>query len=143
MPILYTMCGLPGSGKSTYAKQHPECVVISSDEVRKELYGDEAIQGDGAKVFEIVNCRVEEALDQGFNVIYDATNVASKTRKNIVNRFNAIHICVFVNTSIEECLRRNANRSRNVPQEVIERMAKKLTVPTELEGFTKIIEITP
>lgn len=54
MPTFYMMCGLPGSGKSTQAKKMAEKLnasIFSSDAIRKEKYGDEAIQGNPNKIF--------------------------------------------------------------------------------------------
>lgn len=141
MATLYTMVGLPGAGKSTFAQMRKECVVVSSDAIREEMYGDANIQGDGKKVFAELHRRVRKALAYGKDVIYDATNIERKTRKNIINNFDAQHVCVYISTDVEECKRRNAQRERVVPTEVIERMASKLVVPTAEEGFTKVIEI--
>ena len=83
-PKLTMLVGLPASGKSTYAKEKAEkerAVVCSSDVIRKELYGDENVQGDGNEVFNILHERVKELLSQGWDVIYDATNVKSKRRR--------------------------------------------------------------
>lgn len=141
MAKLYTMVGLPGSGKSTFSALHPECVVIASDAIREELYGDESTQGNPVEVFKVVYERIGEELAKGNDVIYDATNTVAKFRKQIINTFEAEHICVFVNTPKDECLRRNAQRARFVPVEVIERMARQFEAPTLNEGFVKILEV--
>ena len=47
MTTLYMMVGLPASGKSTYAKllaEEVDGIIVSSDAIRKEWYGDENIQ---------------------------------------------------------------------------------------------------
>ena len=78
------MVGLPGSGKSTYAKQLSEetnAVICSSDTIREELYGDENSQDNNDEVFKILHSRIKENLKNGKNVIYDATNINSKRRK--------------------------------------------------------------
>lgn len=141
MSKLYTLCGLPGSGKSTAAEKL-DGIIFSSDAIRKELYGDENIQGNGKQVFQVLNNRVRKALAEGKNAVYDATNITAKRRKNIVSSFDAEHICIYVDTPKEECIRRNANRERKVPIKVIERMARNFEPPTEEEGFSKILKIT-
>lgn len=139
MAKLYTMVGLPGSGKSTFAKHHPNCVVVSTDEIRAELFGDANEQKEGNKVFAVAFERIANALAENKDVIFDATNVGRKNRKQILKRFEAVHIAVYINTSVEECKRRNAKRERVVPNEVIDRMASRLTIPTEAEGFNHVI----
>lgn len=141
MSKLYTMVGLPGSGKSTFAKNHPECIVVSSDAVRAELFGDEAVQSDPKRVFAIVDSRVCDALNDGHDVIYDATSLTKKIRHDIIHTFKAEHIAVFVNTPVDECIRRDALRTRTVGAEVIHNMAARLVVPTLEEGFDSIIII--
>ena len=40
MPTLYILVGVPGSGKTTYAKQRfPDIVRIGSDDLRKKRFG--------------------------------------------------------------------------------------------------------
>lgn len=141
MNKLYTMIGIPGSGKSTIANQIPNAVVISSDAIRKELYGAEEIQGSGKQVFDLVYKRIGEELAKGNDVVFDATNLTPRTRKAVF-RFPAERIAVFVNTSLDECLKRNTARERKVPEEVIYRMHHSLVYPSKAEGFSKIIKIT-
>lgn len=141
MNKLYTMVGISGSGKSTIANQIPNAIVISSDAIRKELYGAEEIQGNGKQVFDLVYKRIGEELAKGNDVVFDATNLTPKAR-NAVFRFTAEHIAVFVNTSLDDCLKRNAARKRKVPEEVIYRMYNNLIFPRRAEGFKMIITIS-
>ena len=139
---LYTMIGLPASGKSTFAAEHPDCVVVSTDAIRKELFGDEKEQKDGKLVFDIAFTKLARAVEAGQNAIFDATNLQKRYRRKIFQMFpTAEHIAVFVNTPIEECINRNAHRERIVPVSVIQRMAHQLEAPSIDEGFSKIIEI--
>jgi predicted kinase len=135
------MVGIPGSGKSTIANQIPNAVVISSDAIRKELYGSEEIQGDGKQVFDLVYKRIGEELTKGHDVVFDATNRTPAARKAVF-RFNAEHIAIYVSTSLDDCLKRNAARERKVPEEVIYRMYNNIIFPRRAEGFRTVITIS-
>ena len=140
---LYTMIGLPGSGKSTFAVNHPECVVVSTDAIRGELFGDENEQKDGKLVFDVAYARLAKAVEAGQDAIFDATNLQRKYRKKIFQMFpNAYHVAIFVNTPVDVCKERNAKRDRVVPETVIDRMTSNLNPPTIAEGFKEIIEIS-
>ena len=140
---LYTMVGVPGSGKSTFASKHPECIVVSTDAIRKELFGDESEQKNGALVFEIAYARLAQAVALGHDVIFDATNVKRKSRAELFKRFpNVEHVAVFVNTPFPVCKKRNNQRERRVPVSVIRRMTYQLEPPTLEEGYKEIIEIS-
>lgn len=140
---LLMMVGLPGSGKSTYAnkmKSHGY-VVHSSDSIRKELYGDESIQGDGNKVFRLLHSRIINDLKEGKNVVYDATNIHSKGRVNFLNTVKNIDCkkyCVVFATPIDKCLERNSKRERMVPLYVISKMYRQWETPHLYEGWDDI-----
>ena len=137
------MVGVPGSGKSTFASKHPECIVVSTDAIRKELFGDESEQKNGALVFEIAYARLAQAVALGHDVIFDATNVKRKSRAELFKRFpNVEHVAVFVNTPFPVCKKRNNQRERRVPVSVIRRMTYQLEPPTLEEGYKEIIEIS-
>lgn len=144
-PKFTMLVGLPASGKSTYAKEKAEkerAVVCSSDAIRKELYGDENVQGDGNEVFNILHERVKELLSQGWDVIYDATNVKSKRRRAFlreIEKYDCIKECIIMATPYEVCLERNLKRDRFVPEEVIKKMYMAWNTPYYFEGWDTII----
>lgn len=93
IPVLFFMVGLPASGKSTYAKElskNYNAIILSSDEIRKELCGDENSQDKNNEVFIVLHRRIKEYLKSGKNVVYDATNVNSKRRKAFLDELKNI-----------------------------------------------------
>lgn len=143
--MLYVMIGIPGSGKSYIAHKLAEegtAVIHSSDDIREELYGDASIQGDGAKVFATLHNRVRRDLEEGKNVIYDATNLTFKGRKNIFKMFGEYPMAaVYVECSLKTALARNQKRDRVVPEDVIRRFYFKMNPPDSSEGWKEIIQV--
>ena len=135
---LYTLVGLPACGKSTYCMNHNDCVIVSTDAIRKELYGDESVQINNADVYHIAHDRIALALASGKNVIFDATNINKKARKRVL-KHNAHHVAVCFLTSVDKCKEQNAMRSRHVPESVIDDYNKRMTVPTKAEGFDEVL----
>ena len=84
MTKLILLVGVPGSGKTTYAKrlvrETPNTTHVSSDAIRKELYGDESVQQNPRIVFEVMHKRTIEFLKAGANVVFDATNLTKRDR---------------------------------------------------------------
>lgn len=141
MGKFYMMIGVSGSGKTYYA--HSICrdgVVLSSDEIRKELYGDESEQGNPAEVFRIMMERTKKNLAEGKNVIYDATNLVRKRRVATLQQLpkDVMKIAVVVCTPIMDCYKQNDARERHVPHEVIEKQLKSFEMPVATEGFDHI-----
>lgn len=144
---LTILCGLPASGKSTYAQNLVDCGYaerVCPDEIRKELYGDESIQGNGKKVFEIAYSRVREIGERGKNCVFDATQTSKKARAETLRKcgqYFAKVDCVYVYASLETAYDRNKKRERQVPEEVIYRMYRSFKEPSADEGFREIIKI--
>lgn len=140
-PVFLMLVGLPGSGKSTYAKQLDDYIIHSSDAIREELTGDASDQNLNSKVFETLHKRVKKDLVAGNNVIYDATNISWKRRKAFVRELNKINcekICKVIATPFEVCLKQNNSRDRKVPFDVIDRMYKNFDIPYYNEGWDQI-----
>lgn len=146
-PKCIILCGIPGSGKSTYAQSFEELgwVHLSSDLIRKELYGDESIQGNPNEVFSLMQKRAVDALNNGKSVIYDSTALTRKDRAGIIAacpKFAKIE-CKVIWAPIETCIERNAARERTVGKEVIGKMLKRFQFPFYDEGIDEINVIWP
>ena len=145
--VLIVMCGLPASGKSTYSEWLAESGIfkrVCPDLIRKELYGDENIQGDGNKVFSIAHERIQVYGTFGDNVVFDATNIDRRTRIKLVEEMRPhfdIIICKYFSTPLYICKIRNEQRERQVPYEVLESMERRFRTPTVDEGFDLVEEI--
>lgn len=128
-PTLFIMIGSAGSGKSTFRKSIPWACTVCPDSIRKMMFGDEDCQKDSDKVFERAYQTMEDLLCAGYDVVFDATNTTSFTRKKLLERVSGIthkNVAVFMNTPLAECKRRNALRKRKVPNEVIERQYEQM-----------------
>ena len=148
-PKLIILCGIPGSGKTTYAKKYIEnnanTIHLSSDAIRKELYGDESVQGNPGEVFSMMQKRAVEALNNGCSVLYDATNITRKDRSSIIGmcpKFAKIEVHI-IWAPIGMCIERDAVRERTVGQAVIDKMLKRFQVPYFDEGIDEIKIIRP
>ena len=148
-PSCYWMIGISGSGKTSLAKEianEKEAIILSSDSIREELYGDENIQGDPKEVFSILHSRAIDVLKMGFSIIYDATNLSLKNRNKFFNQLKeegikAEHHAIVMSKSVTMCLEDNKKRSRVVPDHVIKNQVKQFDMPFFEEGF-KTITIT-
>lgn len=157
---LHIVCGIPGSGKSTWAAKQ-KGTVISTDAIRGELFGDESAQYSDSflrqngydpdamterqkagacsrKVFAVAEERAFEAIRTG-DVYFDATNISPDGRKSLLesiphDRAYADIIIVPLKTALE----RNASRERHVPEDVIRSMHRRFVMPSCDEGFETV-----
>ena len=132
--------GLPGSGKSSWFKRH-NIIPLSSDLVRGLLFDDATEQRFQDLVFSSLRSLLRARLIAGrpMNFI-DATNLSPKERHSWIKMaqdFGYEAHAVFFDVPTEVCMERNRKRLRNVPDDVMVRMAQKLRPPKFEEGFAK------
>lgn len=148
---LYLTRGLPASGKSTFAqdvvsKSNGNIVRIERDLLRDQLfYSREYSAPEGASAEEVEQFKlyiadreatitsvqramVKAALQAGKSVIISDTNLRTKFAREWVT-FAQTHGANFTtidfdHVSVEECIRRDANRDKPVGEKVIRDMAR-------------------
>ena len=144
MAALNIMIGFPGSGKSSYAKKYlltNNSVYLSSDDIRIELYGFED-QTHNTEVFERMKRETLMALQNDFDVVYDATNLSKKRRRDIIKsakmcdaEVNAYLCCTPINIILERNITR---QERQLPWDKLVQMIQSIEPPMYYEGFDNI-----
>ncbi|MGM3307708.1 AAA family ATPase [Anabaena sp. WFMT] len=147
--VLFLLIGLPGSGKSTLAKQLltqcPQMQLISTDAIRGQLFGSQAIQGTWLLIWREIERQFQQATTVGIPTIFDATNAQRRNRREIIELARDLgftHITgIWVRTPVWMCLVRNQKRDRQVPEEIILRMHRQLrdAPPSLEEGLDRLI----
>lgn len=130
------MRGLPGSGKSTYAKQlvndNPGMYKrINRDDLRTMFDNGSTSNSNEKFIKQVRDMLIVKALQDGKHVIVDDTNLSetNETRiKQLVHQFNKEHndsVVVEVkqiDATLDECLERDAKREKPVGSKVIKQM---------------------
>lgn len=151
---LWIMCGVPGSGKSYFAKNSlmvdDGWCYISRDDIRFSLVKEnEEYFSKENQVFDIFCQNIVEACNNSHyrNVIADATHLNTSSRMKLLENLNLNNVdifCVNMNTPKEICLSRNNHRTgrRKVPEDVIEKMYTSRTHPkTDPFNYMGILEV--
>ena len=148
---LYITVGLPGSGKSTYAKnfiKDKEIEYLSSDSLRAVYGKSEEDQTVTPLVFGHIKRKVDEFLKDGKNVLVDATSVNRKERSDYINtakKYGAKVVAIVFKMDRQGLIDRNKKRGeeggRVVPDWVIDKMLAKFEEPSYDEGIDVMIYV--
>lgn len=130
--------GLPGSGKSTYARlqlaNRPDTIRVNKDDLRKMLFGKRQGWHEGL-VIEIRDDIILSALLHKKNVIVDDSNfnpIHQKRIRQIAEGFpNDIQVEEkFFDTPLHECIANDLKRPESVGETVIRQMHEQYIRPT-------------
>lgn len=153
---LYIVCGIPGTGKSTYIQaMFPETRVVSSDTIRRQYFDsllaandEETREQNNEMVFALYHSAIRESLERGRSVVADATNLTARSRKKlraIAHETDADPILILFTNAIQG-YERNRKRDADsvVPETAMTRMIQrywKTLKDLPDEQYTTVIKI--
>jgi predicted kinase len=156
MPEAIFLCGIPTSGKSTYAeklksmKYWENSVVLSTDNYIEEqakrlgMTYNEVFQDCIDEATRQLEIAFIEAKDKGKDIIWDQTNLSIKTRRKKLSKLPSYYrrSVVFFEVSLEEALERNNHREgKFIPKDILKRMYHQFEIPTISEGFDYVEKV--
>lgn len=155
-PILWMLVGVPASGKSTWIEKHMygeegrgrDTTILSTDYYIELIAKDrgltynevfhDAIKDANRKMYE----DLKYAVDRGHNIMWDQTNLNSRSRAPKLNAvpYTYRKIGVFFPVPpLDELERRLASRpGKLIPKGVMQNMIDSLTQPLLAEGFNEV-----
>ena len=153
MTTLYVLSGLPGAGKSTWARDNAnrlQATVVCSDDVRCDFEADGRDPSDGDAVFAEVARRARRLLEADRSVIVDATHFQRSVRtylRQLGIGIEVRRVAIWFDVPLEICLQRNAERSgltfgdRRMTDDFVRGLADAFEPPAQDE-FDEIIRVS-
>ena len=154
MNILYMLIGIPGSGKSTWIGGNintNDTVIVSSDDYIEQYAQqhnktyNQVYKEQIKNAVQNINKRLDYAIKNNMNIVWDQTNTSSKTRREklskIPNSYKKIAVYFETPNNIELNRRLNNRPNKTISSTVISHMKNSLQLPTVEEGFDEIIII--
>ncbi|CUT04734.1 AAA family ATPase [Candidatus Chrysopegis kryptomonas] len=142
---LVVLCGVAGSGKSTFAKKFfKRTQIVSSDHCRAMISDNPANQAVSKHAFELFYFIIEKRLLVGRLTVADATSLSKETRRQLIEiarKYGFRVVIIIFDIPVELCIERDQKRPRKVGEQVIRNqyvnfLEAKKSIPTE--GFDEI-----
>lgn len=154
--VVWILVGAPGSGKTTFGKVlvegDPRIMRVCPDDNRRAISGDSNNQAVSYPAFCMAKDQMRHALNAHKCVIFDATNMNRKARKDFINlaRGHGAKVIAMVFERTKETLmkhnaKRGAEGGRIVGEEVIDKMLAKYQRPEvpEFDEVTFVHKVEP
>ena len=137
MSTMICLSGLPGSGKTTWAKEflkkHPEYHYFSPDVYYERINGDDRIRDNTFEVWMTMFQEIHKAEQAGYDVLIDSDNLTYAQRNQWIEWFPNfdIHYLFYIEEDYAVCLDRVSKRRRAIPSDIMQEKFLKLQNPFE------------
>lgn len=139
---------LPASGKSTWAKEYVKSTAKSvrhnNDDIRASFFGRKFSKADEEFITYHRNIAIDLALDNGFTVVVDNTNLNPIHEATLIEKANARNIPFEIKefaVDLQTCIDRDKLRDEPVWEHVIRDMARKWNYyPEPPREFPKVVQ---
>jgi predicted kinase len=154
-PKAFMLIGLPGSGKSTFAKKMQEKaksfypLIINRDNLRRMVFGDvykyDLLYEPIIKAMTYANARA--ALFAGFSIILDETSLFAHKRAEWLMWFKALQIPTFFvyfpenGNNLEYRMKEPRGYTKEYWQDVINSLRQGFVEPSMHEGVKEVFTI--
>lgn len=133
MARLFLICGLPGSGKTTFAKQFAaknSFAYLSIDDCYAEINGDETDHSNKFKVWQRFYYLINAYQENKTDLVVEAMSLDHFSRHEFISWFpNFSHHLIIITNDFEECCRNAASRRRKISRSGMLELKKRYTYP--------------
>lgn len=133
MAKMFLMCGISGSGKTTFAKKFAEdnnILYLGVDDFYKKRNGDECLHINTFDVWIDFYKAIHDAELLGVDCIVDTNALTTSQRDQFIEWFPTFeHHLIAIEASENLRKKNNLSRRRQVPDTVMDKMAKKYESP--------------
>ena len=136
-PMLFLVCGLPGAGKTTFAKAFAQAnnfKYISIDDCYTDLNGDETDHSNKFQAWILFYSRINLCQVMNEHVVVEAMSLDHYARHEFISWFpDFSHHLILITNDFEECCRNVALRRRKISHSGMLELKDRFELPDSTE----------
>ena len=137
MSIMICLAGLPGVGKTTWAKEfmkrHPDYLYFSPDAYYERINGDDTKRDHTFEIWMAMFRDIHTAEMNGDNILIDSDNLTYAQRNQWIEWFPNFdnYFLLYMEEEFDVCMERISKRRRTIPEIVMREKWYKWENPEE------------
>lgn len=137
MSIMICLAGLPGVGKTTWAKEfmkrHPDYLYFSPDAYYERINGDDTKRDHTFEIWMAMFRDIHTAELNGKNILIDSDNLTYAQRNQWVEWFPNFdnYFLLYMEEEFDVCMERVSKRRRTIPETIMREKWYKWENPEE------------